>query len=125
MQHKDAIPDAVLRATLADGTIVASVVGDEVPTVRNLRESTLQDFRNVWETRREIDFPSLAEIGRISRETEGRWAARVTALLAFVDEHRATGLRDFLFLAAKVSVLYSPAQDRAFVVDLPPPDRAA
>jgi hypothetical protein len=125
MQHEAAIPDAVLRATLADGSTVATVVGDEVPTVRDLPESTVQGFRNVWETRRDIDFPALADLGRIPRETERRWKARVTSLLAFIDEHRTTGLRDFLFIAAKVSVLYSPAHDSAFVVDLGPLGRAA
>jgi hypothetical protein len=125
MQHKATVPEAVLRATLADGTIVGSVVGDKVPMVRDFPGSTVKGFRSVWETRREIDFPSLAKTGRISRETERRWAARVTALLAFVDEHRATGLQDFLFVAAKVFVLYSPARERAFVVNLGTPGRAA
>jgi hypothetical protein len=124
MQHNTSIPDAVLRAAFADGTAVAAVVGDEVPTMRDIPESTVQDFRNVWETRRDIDFQALAKLGRISRRTERRWAARVTSLLAFVDEHRTTGLRDFVFIAAEVSVLYSPAHERAFVVDLGPGCRA-
>jgi hypothetical protein len=118
MQHEPAIPDAVLSATLADGSTVAAVVGDETPIVRDLSASTVDDFRDVWKTRRDTDFPSLAEIGRISGETERTWVARVTDLLAFVDEHRAAGLRGFAFIAAKVSVLYSPARDTAFVVDL-------
>ena len=125
MQHEAAIPDAVLRATLADGSIVSAVIGDELPTVRDLSESNVQGFRNVWETRRDIDFPALRELDRISRETERRWVARVSLLLAFVDEHRATGLRGYLFVESRVSVLYSPAHDRAFVVDLGPLERAA
>ncbi|HEY7117893.1 MAG TPA: hypothetical protein VH475_15000 [Tepidisphaeraceae bacterium] len=99
---------------------MTSVVGDEVPTVRDLPESAVQSFRDVWETRRDLDFPALAKLGRISRQTERRWTARVTSLLAFVDERRTTGIRDFTFIVAKVKVLYSPAHDSAFVVDLRP-----
>lgn len=120
MQHGTAIPDAVLRATLADGATVATVVGDEVPFLMGLPESAANGFRSVWETRRDIDIPLLAELDRIPRETARRWAVRAGSLIAFVDEHRATGLQYYLLIAAKVMVLYSTASDKAFVVDVGP-----
>jgi hypothetical protein len=49
----------------------------------------------------------------------------VTALLTSVDEHRTTGIQDFVFITAKVRVLYSAARNAAFVVDLGPPGPAA
>lgn len=125
MQYEAVTPNAVLRATCADGTAVSAVVGDEVPTVRDLPESTVQSFRHVWEMRRDIDFPALARLGRISQETQRRWAGRATSLLAFVDERRTAGLLDYTYPAAKVSVLYSPVHDAAFVVDLEPPGQIA
>jgi hypothetical protein len=124
MQHERPIPVQVLEARLADGATVAIHVGDETPSVRQLPDSAVDGFRNVWIERRDFGFPALAGCGRISDETVNRWSARVTALLAFVDGHRMAGLVDYTFLTAKVSVLYSPADDAAFAVDLEPPGHA-